>query len=80
MVLKVLLIPLSAGLRFFTVSRLALSPNLIFEIGSSKRILWSVNKKRRQIKSWGHLLECFFNNNFGRLDRFVEFGMPMNVP
>jgi hypothetical protein len=29
-----LLIPLSAGLRFFTVSRLALNPNLIFEIGS----------------------------------------------
>jgi hypothetical protein len=31
-----LLIPLSAGLRFFTVSRLALNPNLIFEIGSNK--------------------------------------------
>jgi hypothetical protein len=32
-----LLIPLSAGLRFFTVSRLALNPDLIFEIGSSCR-------------------------------------------
>jgi hypothetical protein len=31
---NVLLIPLSAGLRFFTVPRLALNPNLIFEIGS----------------------------------------------
>jgi hypothetical protein len=30
-----LLIPLSAGLRFLTVSRLALNPNLIFEIGSN---------------------------------------------
>jgi hypothetical protein len=33
-------------LRFLTVSRLALSPNLVFEIGSSKRILGSVNKRR----------------------------------
>ena len=32
---NVLLIPLSAGLRFFTVPRLALNPDLIFEIGSS---------------------------------------------
>jgi hypothetical protein len=32
---NVLLIPLSAGLRFFTFSRLALNPNLIFEIGSN---------------------------------------------
>jgi len=30
---NVLLIPLSAGLRFFTVLRLAMNPNLIFEIG-----------------------------------------------
>jgi len=28
-------IPLSAGLRFFTFSRLALNPNLIIEIGPS---------------------------------------------
>jgi len=33
---NVLLIPLSAGLRFFTVSRLALNPNLIFKRGSRK--------------------------------------------
>ena len=33
-----MLIPPSAGLRFFTISRLALNPNLIFEIGSNKMI------------------------------------------
>jgi len=38
---KVLLIPLSAGLRFFTVSRLALNPNLIFEIGSRKNSVFN---------------------------------------
>jgi hypothetical protein len=32
---NVLLIPLSAGLRFFTFSRLVLNPNLIVEIGSN---------------------------------------------
>jgi hypothetical protein len=35
-----MLIPLSAGLRFFTAPRLALNPNLIFEIGSKKQ--WEV--------------------------------------
>jgi len=35
---NVLLIPLSAGLRFFTVPRHALNPNLVFEIGSNSKM------------------------------------------
>jgi hypothetical protein len=36
-------IPLSAGLRFFTVLRLTLNPDIIFEIGSNICVFLFVN-------------------------------------